>query len=48
MRACGGAPSADPGEAARWQQAIDPWLAGQTSVVIQIEPGIGTGSELQQ
>jgi Pyridoxamine 5'-phosphate oxidase len=38
---------ADRGEAARCQEAVDPWLAGKTGVVIQIEPGIVTGFELR-
>jgi nitroimidazol reductase NimA-like FMN-containing flavoprotein (pyridoxamine 5'-phosphate oxidase superfamily) len=38
---------ADREEAARCHEAMDPWLAGQLGVVIQIEPQIVTGFELQ-
>jgi Pyridoxamine 5'-phosphate oxidase len=37
----------DPEEAARCRAGLDPWLAGEKGVVIQIEPSIVTGFELQ-
>lgn len=36
----------DPGEAARYQQTLTPWVTGEMDQVIRIRPGIITGFRL--